>query len=388
MAEISSSSWSETDASNNSASPDGFPEGMAMSGLNNSARQVMGAVKRMWNRLNGGYASTGSANAYVLTPTSTLGAYVVGERYSFRANFANTGSATLNISSLGAVTLKKMTGSGKANLASGDIQSGQPVTVEYDGTDLVLTTPIGAAAPLNQVRLSKVGANLQLDRFGGIHLFINGVNEVVPSAGVTLAPASLSVGTVYYVYAFMSSGTMTMEASTTAPAVDGTYGHKIKNGDATRSLVAMGKIVTGPAWSSLETEVLSWYNRRARTIVTNLTADRTNASTVYGEINAEIRAAFLTWGDAGVTVSAAGYAFNSANFVQSAVSLDGSGTETPVTAAFGTDGGPIAITLTKTGISEGVSHFYTLMTQVNAGTGTWAGANAATRCTLTVTVQG
>lgn len=140
-AEISSSTYSETDASNNTASPDGWPEGMAMSGINNSGRQMMGAVKRFWGRVNGAYASTGSANAYVLTPTVSLGAYVTGERYSFRSNFANTGSATLNISSLGAKTIKRMAPSGKVNLAAGEIQNGQPVTVEYDGTDMIMVTP-------------------------------------------------------------------------------------------------------------------------------------------------------------------------------------------------------------------------------------------------------
>jgi hypothetical protein len=141
MAEISSSTYSETDASNNTASPDGWPEGMAMSGLNNSGRQMMGALKRFWGRIQGAYASTGSSNAYVLTPTVALSAYVTGERYSFRSNFSNTGAATLNISSLGAKTIKKYTASGKADLAADDIRSGQPVTVEYDGTDLVMVTP-------------------------------------------------------------------------------------------------------------------------------------------------------------------------------------------------------------------------------------------------------
>jgi microcystin-dependent protein len=141
MAEISSSSWSETDASNNSPAPNGWPEGQSMSSLNDCGRAVMGAVKRAWNRLNGKYVTTGSSNAYVLTPDVALPAYATGERYSFRANFANTGSCSLNISGLGARTIKKYTGSGTATLASGDIQSGQPVTVEYDGTDMILVTP-------------------------------------------------------------------------------------------------------------------------------------------------------------------------------------------------------------------------------------------------------
>lgn len=145
MPELSGSTWSETDGSNNSASPNGMPEGMNSSGVNNSWRAGWGALQRAWNRLNGRYASTGSANAYVLTPDVALAAYVTGERYSFRSNFANTGTATLNISGLGATTIQKMTSSGLANLDSGDIQSGQPVTVEYNGSVLVMTTPVAAS---------------------------------------------------------------------------------------------------------------------------------------------------------------------------------------------------------------------------------------------------
>jgi microcystin-dependent protein len=147
MPEISSSSFSETDSLNNAPAPSGFPEGMNMSGLNDSGRAVMGALKRFWGRSQGRYASTGAANAYVLTPDAALSSYVIGERYSFRASFVNTGAATLNISGLGAKAIKKMTVAGKANLAVGDIQSGQPVTAEYDGVDMVMTTPAATDTP-------------------------------------------------------------------------------------------------------------------------------------------------------------------------------------------------------------------------------------------------
>jgi len=142
MPELSSNIYSETDGSNNQSAPNGMPEGMPPSGVNDAWRAGWGALLRFWGRIQGKYASTGSANAYVLTPAIALAAYVTGERYSFRSNFANTGAASLNISSLGAKTIKKMGAAGKTDLASGDIQNGQPVTVEYDGTDLVMTTPV------------------------------------------------------------------------------------------------------------------------------------------------------------------------------------------------------------------------------------------------------
>jgi microcystin-dependent protein len=146
MPEISSSSFSEVDASNSAPSPAGFPEGMNMSGLNDSARSLMGALKRFWGRSQGRYASAGAINAYTLTPDAGLTAYVVGERYSFRAHLANSGPATLNISGLGAKPIKKMSAAGKTDLVSGDLQPGQPVTVEYDGSEMVLTTPAATAS--------------------------------------------------------------------------------------------------------------------------------------------------------------------------------------------------------------------------------------------------
>lgn len=143
MPELSSSTYSATDASNTSASPDGAPEGMAPSGVNNTIRALIGSTKRFWQRIQtGGGTFGGSTNAYTITYTPALSAYISGERYSFVANADNTGSATVNINSLGAKTLRKVTSAGKVALASGDIKNTQPVTVEYDGTDMVMVTPV------------------------------------------------------------------------------------------------------------------------------------------------------------------------------------------------------------------------------------------------------
>lgn len=55
------STWSTTAADNNSASPDGFPEGMAPKGVNNSAREVMAQVRAWYEDsewVNLGYTHT------------------------------------------------------------------------------------------------------------------------------------------------------------------------------------------------------------------------------------------------------------------------------------------------------------------------------------------
>lgn len=132
MSDLESATFSEVAANNNAASPNGAPEGMAPSGVNDTIREVMAAVKREWNRSHATVSSTGSANAYVITYTTAPATLVNGQQNVFVANFANTGSATANINSLGAKTIKKQTSSGMANLASGDIQSGQHVHLEYE----------------------------------------------------------------------------------------------------------------------------------------------------------------------------------------------------------------------------------------------------------------
>jgi microcystin-dependent protein len=141
MSEISHSNWSEVPASNNAPPPNGAPEHHAASAVNDIQREVMANVKRFWGRVNPRYASTGSSNAYVVTPDATLAALATGETYAFRANHANSGAATLDWSDAGAIAIKKFTASGKVDLASGDIQNGQPVACVYDGTHLVMVSP-------------------------------------------------------------------------------------------------------------------------------------------------------------------------------------------------------------------------------------------------------
>jgi hypothetical protein len=136
-------SWSTTAASNNTASPDGFPEAMAPSGVNDSAREVMAALARYRSDTDGVNASTGSANAYVLAASRVMTAYAQGDRYCFEANFANTGAATLNVDSLGAKDIKRLDGSA---LLAGDIQSGAFVDVIYDGTNFLLLNRFVQAA--------------------------------------------------------------------------------------------------------------------------------------------------------------------------------------------------------------------------------------------------
>lgn len=139
MVDISDNTkWFQTDASNNIASPNGFPEGMAPSGVNDSNRMVMGALKRFYDHIGGVQTSAGSANAQTLTYTIAPTAYVAGDCYAFivGASLTNTGATTLNVNGLGA---KNIWLAGNA-LVGGEIQAGHIAVVRYDGTQFQLTS--------------------------------------------------------------------------------------------------------------------------------------------------------------------------------------------------------------------------------------------------------
>ena len=53
-------------------------------------------------------AATGAVNTYEITLTPAPTAYAVGQKFTFKANLANTGTATLNVNGLGAKTIKKL----------------------------------------------------------------------------------------------------------------------------------------------------------------------------------------------------------------------------------------------------------------------------------------
>ena len=150
---------------------------------------------------------------------------------------------------------------------------------------------------VGQCRLTKVSSNIVLSRWNGNILVIDGNAETIPEAGVSLAPTGLTPSTLYYIYAYMVSTTMTLEASTTAPATDAATGVRIKTGAASRTLVGMVRPITGPAFADTAAQrfVKSWFNRLETAGSGSFTTGRTVAAGSYAEANAEIRNEFLTW---------------------------------------------------------------------------------------------
>lgn len=133
-ADLGSSTWSEIDASNNAVPPNGWPEGMAPSDVNNSARAQMGGEKRWWDRSNATQTTTGTSTAYVLTYAAAESALYDGEETSFVLHTTTGATPTLNRDGLGAKSLRRFDFATNAfiSVGAGDFRTNQVLRVRYN----------------------------------------------------------------------------------------------------------------------------------------------------------------------------------------------------------------------------------------------------------------
>lgn len=138
MADISNAYWSETDAGNNSAAPNGWPPGtMLPSDVEPTGQMMMGATKRFWDRMNAQVTTTGSAGSYVYLPTNVAypTAIVQGEVFGFVAHHNSAGNDTFTINGttvLGPYNIYVATQAGGIRqIKAGEIIQNQMCAVQY-----------------------------------------------------------------------------------------------------------------------------------------------------------------------------------------------------------------------------------------------------------------
>jgi microcystin-dependent protein len=103
--DIGAGNWNESDTLNNTPAPDGAPEGMFPSGVNDTIRAVMGAAKR-WYDWSIPKVTGGTSTAYTLSYSVAPGALVDGMTHVVQFNSLNGNAPTLNVNGLGAIALQ------------------------------------------------------------------------------------------------------------------------------------------------------------------------------------------------------------------------------------------------------------------------------------------
>jgi hypothetical protein len=151
----------------------------------------------------------------------------------------------------------------------------------------------------------------RLDPYNGNRILINGSIETIPSAGVSFGTGGLVSNTLYYAYVFMSGSTMTGEFSTTAPAIDTTYGHHIKTGDGTRTLVGLIRTNASSQFVNSGTQrfVASWRNQESRDLNAVFGAPTFTFTGTASEIDSSKRIEWVQFSGA-VSVHASGRCSN------------------------------------------------------------------------------
>lgn len=296
------------------------------------------AASAVWTPVTGtnvnfaGGTSTGTANAQTINPLTPAGfSLTAGYTVTFTPGITNTGSTTLAAGGTSATTCQKVSSGSLVNFSGSEFTVNVPVTLTFNGTVWVLNTnPLGALAYLGAGNyLSALSGNLYntlpalegylqytntttltLLPIAGGALWINGYNYPIP-ASLTVSNSGLSANTTYYIYAYMSSGTMTLEVVATGHTANAN-GIPQKTGDASRTLVGQATTAAGSAvFQAQYVGTLSYWQRRLGSIACpQSTGQSTSSDITYVELSTSLRQNFCCWADDVVTFNLVGTGYN------------------------------------------------------------------------------
>ncbi len=173
--------FSQTDASNASGTMPSWSGAAAPSTLDDSGRALQGAITREWNWRSYTLTAGGTSDAKTLTFSVAPAAYYNGQRFAFIANTTNTTTATLNVNSLGAKTIKKDVSGTLTNLSASDMVSGMFVEVAYNtSNDCFVWVNNNASTAYAQLASANTFTASQTISGGNPGLVLNGNTDFTP----------------------------------------------------------------------------------------------------------------------------------------------------------------------------------------------------------------
>lgn len=143
MAELNDLS---TSAASNTAR---FPEAMARSQVNNSARELEAILARADKDNNGSLTTGGTSTAYTVTLNSQHAAWFTGLKFRAKLNATCGATPTINPTGSAALGAKSLYFSDGTQVTTGYLVSGGMYDFVYDGTNVQVTgvqTPVAAAS--------------------------------------------------------------------------------------------------------------------------------------------------------------------------------------------------------------------------------------------------
>jgi hypothetical protein len=157
------------------------------------------------------FSSGGVSTALTLTPVPAITAYATNQRFRVKFGLASTGADTLNISGLGAKSVKQYDSTGAKVAAV--FAANQLADIEYDGTDIVVLDTL----PSNQRQIQPIAASVSSN-----------------AVTVTLNPTSLDFRS-----STLSSGTINARFISSAISVVVPSGATLGTASGTKSRIAL-----------------------------------------------------------------------------------------------------------------------------------------------------
>lgn len=177
--------YSTTASSNTSVGGVSTAEGMARASVNNAMRAQMADIAKLLLDQGGAVATTGSANAYVVSLNSAPTAYGNNLFFACTANHTNSGASTMNVNSIGAKDIEKIVGGAAAALASGDFPSGHIGLFTYSSgnNSLILLNPANPLIGTGTITSAQLAAALTDETGSGAAVFATSPTLVTPALG-------------------------------------------------------------------------------------------------------------------------------------------------------------------------------------------------------------
>lgn len=272
--------WSTTAASNNSASPNGAPEGMAPSGVNDTIRQNMASIRTWYENpqwINLGYTHTyASTTSFTIATTDYTSTYHAGRRikavgtstgtiYGTVTSSSYSSSTTVNISwdsgtlqnETLTISIGLLTNTNSAvpylNKQSADVASATTIDLNAIRGELVDVT---GTTTITTVTLAQ--GHTRILRFTGILTFTHGASLVLPtSANITTAAGDYAIVSGYASSVVRCVGYFRADGTALTPSTSGTnlaLSGKLSTTSAGTLTIASGVVTATGSKHLLETE--------------------------------------------------------------------------------------------------------------------------------------
>lgn len=224
----------------------------ALVGTDPSRVPPVSAVAQMIHQGFGYATAGGTANAITAAPSVAPVALAAGMEVAVRIVSNNTGATTLNLSSLGVVSVRKLTAAGYVALTNGDLLAGTVARFTYDASAgfWVLNVPaapqVVALPGFQNLLITNGGATTNITFTADFVVAVdsNNLSYAKSAFSVTvdctttgangLDTGALAATTEYHIWAIYNPSTNTWAGlaslSPTAPTMPSGYTHKVRAG--------------------------------------------------------------------------------------------------------------------------------------------------------------